>query len=149
MLVADGFGSRLQHLLLNALLVAAVVLGAFGCGDDDEQQRRDAVQQEEDNYRLHEAGAKVVESAYDEGRLGSPEKVQADIQKYVEEAIGRGAEDPQFVGPDGRLIPFVEQTQDQQTAFLAWINGPEVRGAVGREIVAARDEARQELERGK
>jgi hypothetical protein len=57
-----------------------------------------------------------------------------------------GAEDPQFVAPGGRLIPFVEQTQGQQTAFLSWINGPEVRVAVGQEIAAARDEAERELE---
>jgi hypothetical protein len=96
--------------------------------------------------RLHEAGAMVVERAYGDGRLGPAGKVQADIKKYVEEAVGRGPGDPDFLAPDGRLIPFEQQTQGQQTAFLSWMNGPEVRAAVDPEIVAARDAAEQELE---
>ena len=124
-----------------------IVSPASGCNDGVEQLRRDAVQEEKANYKLHEAAAMVVETAYAEGRLGAPEKVQADIQKYVQEAIGRGSEDPQFVAPDGRLIPFAEQTQGQHNAFLSWINAPEIRAAVGDEVAAAKAQAELELER--
>jgi hypothetical protein len=132
---------------LQAVLLVLITLYSISCGNSEEAQRKEAVQQAQFEMELQLARTDVVEKAYAEGRLGTPEKVRVEVEQYVQQAIGAGAEgDPHFLTPDGHLVPFTEQSSSQQTAFLSWITGPEVRAVVGPEMVAARDEVRRKWE---
>src|SRR5918996_4890262 len=110
---------RTVAYVLQLIFAASVAAASVNCTDSGEAQRNQATEQTQFELELQLARTAVAEKAYAEGRLGPPERVLADIGQSVQYAIGVGAEaDPQFVTPDGRLVPFREQSTSQQTAFL-------------------------------
>lgn len=93
-----------------------------------------------------ERQADAVSRALEDGRLGPREEVLVEMEAVAKEETIVHEETfeetvPRFFSPDGRILPWQEMNQDQQDAFIFWINGSaRVQNAVGHEFTQMFDE---------
>jgi hypothetical protein len=106
-------------------VVAALALAASACGGDEEA-REDCLSEA---YNAAEAAAVV--RAYEQGQLGSRERVESELSGPP----GGGAS---FFDDSGRMIPYERLDLDHKIQFIAWMT----TGRVGALTEEARARAR-------
>jgi hypothetical protein len=84
----------------------------------------------------------VVVRAYEQGRLGTREQVEADMEPFFSPADLKN-KIPKPFDASGKLIPLAEMTDDQVHAFGQWFSSDKVYSIVRDEMNATLTEYRK------
>jgi hypothetical protein len=116
---------------LAAVAVALALLPAAGCGGDEEPSEASVrCRTEAENA----ARADVVRVAYEQGRLGTQEEIEADLP-------GGSA----LFDSEGRMLPYGELEGLVKARFNRWVaNDDYLAGPVQRDAYAAQDRVADE-----
>jgi hypothetical protein len=120
------------------VLSVAVSLTFLGCSGDGEKS--DSAKTE-DSLRAKFGDqnwiiANIVVRAYEQGRLGTREQVEADMEPFFSPP-DYGYKIPKPFDDSGRLIPLSAMNDEQLAAFSKWYTSGKVYGLLREEINAA------------
>jgi hypothetical protein len=141
-----------MHSFKNNAARACVILFAIsfsfaGCGGEktksDTQKAEEALKSKFDENGL--ITANIVVRAYEQGRLGTREQVEADMEPYFSPP-DYGYKIPKPFDSSGKLIPLAAMNDEQLHAFSEWCYSGKVYGVLHDEIMAAIAEAQKKRE---
>jgi hypothetical protein len=79
---------------------------------------------------------------YREGKLGGPQRIEADIAGLEDLGSSRAS----FLRPDGTMVPWAQMNQAQRFTLLTWVDLPRVNRILGDAENEAVAEAAREAE---
>lgn len=125
-----------RPLLLIGLVLAVTVLPA--CDGDDEAKRREAAIRARAERR-HQVSSEVIVRAYQEGRLGPPEEVKAEIDQVARKVMRAGEPAPSLFDVEGNMLTYDRLHMDGRVVFTEWLRtSARLDRAVGQELIEAR-----------
>ena len=120
---------------VTTIVISSMLLTAFACGEDKPAEPDRAVSFD----RLE---ADVVIRAYEDGRLGTPDEVNADMAPYLEKM---GVSSP--IDASGRFSAYEDMSDRQQVAFNEWHRSSQkLLDAIGPEILRAQQDFLKRLD---
>lgn len=134
----------LKSLCRAIVVLLAMSLSLGGC--NGEEQKSESEKAEESlKSKFSEDGlitANIVVRAYEQGRLGTREQVEADMEPFFSPP-DYNYKIPKPFDESGKLIPLAAMTDEQLHAFSEWYTSGKVYGLLRDEINAAILESRE------
>jgi hypothetical protein len=127
------------------VLSIAASLSLLGCSSGSKPKSDSAKAEEALKAKFSDAGliiANIVVRAYEQGRLGTREQVESDMEPFFSPP-DYGYKIPKPFYSSGKLIPLTEMTDEQLHAFSGWYSSGKVYGILREEINAAITESRE------
>lgn len=122
-----------RSLFQSACILSGIVVAACGSGGTEEPNINVVV----DNLE-----ADIVIAAYEEGRLGSPDEVRADMAPFLEKLRV-----PDPIDASGRIAAYDDMPSRQKMAFDDWHRtSQKVANLVGPEKLRAKQDLLRQLE---
>ena len=139
-----------RNLARAAILSVAWSVVLLACNSDakksEAQKAEEAVREKFGEQGL--IRAEVVVRAYEQGRLGTREQVEADMEPFFSPPDLKN-KIPKPFDSSGKLIPLSDMTDEQIRAFGQWWSSGKVYGIVREEMNAAIIEHRAKKARTK